>query len=148
MKVFLSYGMNGVSEEDQKFMKAFLTRLVQVMFADEEELEIISNEGMKGGPGNGHLYYLGGAIQKMDECDVVIFSPSALNYRGCYIEYCVAEEYRRLSILTSFKTIGFSNMEKLKLRPNLPISMIKQIIEENGGLDEIIGMHPMTFDNV
>ena len=147
MKVFLSYGMNDVSEEDQKFMKAFLTRLVYVIFADEKEIEIVSNEGMKGGPDDGHLYYLGGAIQKIDKCDVIIFSPDFFNYSGCYIEHCVAEEYSKLLILLGYRTIVFADGSKFRILTLTP-EHLRNIINEHGGIDNIVGISPMTFDNV
>ena len=146
MKVFLSYGMNHVPEEEQQFMKAFLTKIAKVIFADEEELEIVSNEAMKGGPDDGHLYYLGGAIQKMDKCDVVIFSPDALNYSGCYIEHCVAEEYGKLLFLLAYKTIKFADGSKLRLLTLTP-EYLRNVINEHGGMDNIVGISPKIFDN-
>lgn len=148
MKVFLSYGMNHVPEEEQQFMKAFLTKVAKVIFADEEELEIVSNEAMKGGPDDGHLYYLGGAIQKMDKCDVVIFSPDALNYTGCYIEHCAVIEYGKLSIMLAYRTIVFADGIDLRLHPGMPTEYLRNVINERGGIDNIVGISPMTFDNV
>lgn len=147
MKVFLSYGMNHVPEEEQRFMKAFLTKIAKVIFADEEEVEIVSNEAMKGGPGDGRLYYLGGAIQKMDKCDVVIFSPDAFDYSGCHIEHCVAEEYGRLSIMLAYETLLFADGSKLRLL-SCTHEYLRHFINEHGGIDNVVGISPMTFDNV
>jgi len=148
MKVFLSYGMNHVPEEDLRFMKGFLTKIAKVIFAGEKELEIVSNEAMKGSHDDGRLYYLGGAIQKMDKCDVVIFSPDALNYTGCYIEHCIVQEYGKLSIMLAYRTIVFADGSDFRLHPGTPVEYLRNVVNERGGIDNIVGISPMTFDNV
>lgn len=123
IKVFMSYGMNGKSEKEQRDSRRRLRMKVKDYFqtnAREKYAEIwkvrhpekrvpaptnydlthmnpmkvvrmIDNS--KAETDGGRLSYLGLAIQKLDECDAIIFDDDWMEHKGCRIEHEVAKLY-------------------------------------------------------
>ncbi len=91
-RVFLSYGMHGRTEEEQKAVRDKLAQKAQTYdFSEPVWVEVIDNSDAK--TDGGRLSYLGLAIQKMDTCDAIIFDDDWYKHKGCIIERHVAELY-------------------------------------------------------
>lgn len=123
IKIFMSYGMNGRTEKEQKESRARLRKRVEEYFKTDTVKRyteiwqarhpgkavpyktayrlshmnpmgaICCVDNSKAVSDGGRLSYLGLAIQKMDECDAIIFDQDWMNHKGCRVEHEVAREY-------------------------------------------------------
>lgn len=123
IKVFMSYGMNGKSEKEQKDSRRKLrikvkdyfqtnardkyVEIWQVRHPDrtvpgrtgytlryEDPMKVVKIiDNSKAVTDGGRLSYLGLAIQKLDECDAIIFDDDWMEHKGCRIEHEVAKLY-------------------------------------------------------
>lgn len=100
MKVFISLPMNGyteavVREEQQKFLKELRTDMQEKgELKVDESLELIDTVTHASIPANpSRLWYLGEAIKKLDEADLVYFAGDWYKAKGCWVEYVAACAY-------------------------------------------------------
>lgn len=99
MKVFISVPMRGRTDEeinnDIEIAKSKLSEMAQenqgyIIYVDNF-VEVSSDMDIKN-PSTS-MWCLGGAIQKMSECDAIYFCPGWQEARGCVIERHVAVLY-------------------------------------------------------
>ena len=95
INVFLSYGMHGRTEEEQKEARKRLIERINKYFNEDPAIHIllVDNHKCVGSEKDGRLYYLGEAIKKMDKCDAIIFDDDWKEHKGCQIERQVAATY-------------------------------------------------------
>lgn len=97
MKVFISVPMGGRTDEEiAKDIAIAKSKLSEMAEENNEVIEYVDNfvsmpqnTDIK----NPSMYCLGGAIQKMSECDAIYFCPGWDEARGCVIERQVAVQY-------------------------------------------------------
>ena len=93
MKVFLSHGMHGVSEEKILKLREEMRELVKKSFPDEQ-IEIIDNYHHDDAPeGAGRLWHLGRSIQMMGDADLVVFCRGQGAANGVIIEGRICRLY-------------------------------------------------------
>ena len=90
MKVFISVGMRGRSDED---IKNDIDRATKDILNRWSDAEIVDNFVEKPENATERLYYLGEAIKKLGECDVCYFVGDWWNYSGCAVEHEVCNQY-------------------------------------------------------
>ena len=119
IRIFMSYGMNGRTEEEQRESRMRLIKRAKLYFKDdtldkyteawklrhdgelsqdeidntESYIRFEDNHKCAGSDKDGRLYYLGEAIKKMDKCDAIIFDYDWKEHKGCQIERQVAATY-------------------------------------------------------
>lgn len=99
MKVFLSLPMHGYNAVEISMEMAKMENAILAIFNDEEEIngkiefitnfECIPKKGVK----HARPYCLANAIEKIADCDLVVFHPDYENAAGCRIEYRVCNVY-------------------------------------------------------
>lgn len=100
MKIFISQPMNGLTDEEIAKVREQAIEEIKIkyqFFERNKELEIVSTIFKREGeilPKNANrLWWLGRAIQILDECDIIYMCKGWENARGCKIERQVAIEY-------------------------------------------------------
>lgn len=91
MKVFISQGMNGKTEEEIKEQRESMESIVKQNHPDDE-IEFIDSyfEDYDGSA----LKYIAKSIDLLVTADLVVFKEAEWNsYRGCRTEHKVAKEY-------------------------------------------------------
>lgn len=108
MKVFISIPMNGYSEavvreEQQKYLKELeLDMRSSGRLADDDILELIDTVGHPEAPKDpSRLWYLGEAIKKLEEADLIFFVGDWYKARGCWTEFAAATAYGKKMIWAS-----------------------------------------------
>lgn len=99
MKAFISLSMNGradqvIKEDQQKFLKDLeLDMKEKELLPKDETLELIDTVTHPNAPANPpRLWYLGEAIKKLNDADVVLFAGDWHKAKGCWVEFaaCIA----------------------------------------------------------
>lgn len=94
MRVFISVGMNGRSDED---VKMDIWRAMHYWSwqdtPDGTAIEVIDNWDCQAPEGAGRLWYLGEAIKKLGSCDVCYFCKGWQEHKGCCAEYEICKLY-------------------------------------------------------
>ena len=88
-KFFISQSMRGLSQEEIKERRAFLTDLIEQNY----DRAIILDSFLEGAKDVDPLVCLGHAITIMSKADVVVFDTGWYEARGCKIEYEIAKAY-------------------------------------------------------
>ena len=91
-KVFLSVGFKDRDEKEIRRRFGKLMRMWTMAFPDDE-FEFVENYSEPGPEDAGRLWYLGRAIQKLGDCDAVVFDNDYDNFTGCLTEEYVSEMY-------------------------------------------------------
>lgn len=95
VKVFISVGMTDRSEEDVRKDIHRAETVLKKMYKNVPFV-IVHNYDCK--PSDdmevSRLWYLGRAIEKMGECDVIFFVKGYDQYTGCLVEDFVAKKYK------------------------------------------------------
>lgn len=124
MKVFISVPMRG--RTDQEIAGAITiakSKLAKMAEENNEVIEYVDNfvsmplKNEINDIENPSMWYLGGAIQKMSECDAVYFCPGWQEARGCVIERHVAVLYG-LTRLYQNDELGVIFQESADEEPN------------------------------
>ena len=103
MKVFVSIPMNGRSIEDVKYDQNHCLEELTRDFkndgtlGEDETLTLIDvNERPTPAPANAsRLWYLGEAIKRLDEADLVYFASDWYKAKGCWVEFVAAHVYEK-----------------------------------------------------
>lgn len=90
MKVFISVGMRGRSDED---IKNDISKAAERILEWRPDAEIIDNFIERPDNATERLYCLGEAIKKLGECDACCFIGDWQNFSGCVIEHEVCNQY-------------------------------------------------------
>lgn len=105
MKVFISLPMNGrndvvVREDQTKFLKDLESDMREKNdLSDGESLELIDTVSHVNVPENpSRLWYLGEAIKKLDNADLVYFAGDWYKAKGCWVEFVAASVYGKKMI--------------------------------------------------
>lgn len=95
MKVFLSQPMSGRPREEILKERSTVLEELQKMHGDDIELirSYFNTEEYPNLPKHPSLYFLGMAIQRMADADMVYFMEGWDKSRGCVIEYECARMY-------------------------------------------------------
>lgn len=88
-KFFISQSMRGLSQEEIKERREFLTDLIEQSY----DRAIILDSFLEGAKDVDPLVCLGHAITIMSKADAVVFDTGWQEARGCKIEYEVAKAY-------------------------------------------------------
>lgn len=92
LKVFISVPMHDRSEDEAwKDIKDAFEAIPKIF--PNQELCMTHNTACVGPEYAGRLYYLGTAIQIMDQADVVYFGKGWENAKGCQVEHYICELY-------------------------------------------------------
>lgn len=92
--VFISVGMSGRSEVDIMDDIHRAESNIWHYFKGCVDFVVTTHNYSSNGPeGCGSLWYLGGAIRKMDDCNACYFCKGWQNHRGCVIEHHICEAY-------------------------------------------------------
>lgn len=94
MKVFLSLPMHGYSREGILDEMAKMELAIEKLY-DVKDIEFIMNHDCIPRKGVKHPrpYCLASAIEKIADCDLVVFHPYYRQANGCMIEYEVCNRY-------------------------------------------------------
>lgn len=94
LKVFLSLPMHGHSREAILNEIAKMEAAVEKLY-DVKDIEFIMNVDCvpRRGVRHGRPYCLASAIEKIADCDLVVFHPDYRQANGCMIEYEVCNRY-------------------------------------------------------
>lgn len=99
MKAFISLPMHGLTEQaimddQQKFLKDLeIDMHEKEMLPKDEHLDLIDTVTHQNVPANAsRLWYLGEAIKKLNDADIVLFAGDWYKAKGCWVEFaaCVA----------------------------------------------------------
>lgn len=99
MKVFISLSMNGradqvIKDDQQKYLKDLeIDMREKEMLTENEHLDLVDTVTHQNIPANAsRLWYLGEAIKKLSDADIVLFAGDWYKARGCWVEFaaCVA----------------------------------------------------------
>lgn len=101
MKVFLSLGMSGKSENEIRRNIDLMKSMGHYIFnnlKDDDDIVFIHNADYAAPADrllikNPALYYLGEAIKKMGDADAVLFWVDYRRYKGCLVEEECARQY-------------------------------------------------------
>lgn len=88
-KFFISQSMRGLSQEEIKERREFLTNLI----VDNYDKAVVLDSFLEGAKDVDPLVCLGHAITIMSKADAVVFDVGWYEARGCKIEYEVAKAY-------------------------------------------------------
>lgn len=88
-KFFISQSMRGLSQEEIKERREFLTDLIGNNFNGA----IVLDSFLEGAKDVDPLVCLGHAITIMSKADIVVFDAGWFEARGCKVEYEVAKAY-------------------------------------------------------
>ena len=103
MKVFISQPMHALTDQDIiENREIIISYFKNELYHGEEEVEFIStiddeyNKNLKEEDikGNSRIFYLGHAIQRLAEADMVVFAPDYNKAKGCMVERYVCELYK------------------------------------------------------
>lgn len=94
MKVFLSLPMHGYSRESIIDEMLMMETAVEKLY-DVKDVEFVMNFNCvpKKGVRHARPYCLASAIEKIADCDLVVFHPNYRQANGCLIEYEVCDRY-------------------------------------------------------
>lgn len=92
-KLFISCPMKGRTEENIKNSMIRMHKIAELVF--DEDLEVIDTYIPNNAPDdvNRGVWYLGESIKRMSEADYFIGIGYSEVFRGCNIEYQVAQDY-------------------------------------------------------
>lgn len=91
LKVFLSHGMNGVSEEEVIEIRRKAIAFLESRYGN---IEVIDNYHHDDAPEDaGRLWHLGRSVQQMGEADIICFCPGWNRHQGCCVEHDIALRY-------------------------------------------------------
>jgi hypothetical protein len=100
MKIFISQPMNGLSDEEIEKVKEEAKKEIKKIYSFFDrngELEIISMHDVpvvyRTDKEPSRLWYLGRAIQYLEDVDSIYFCKGWENSKGCRVEKFVATEY-------------------------------------------------------
>lgn len=97
MKVFISVPMRGHTDQEiAKAIEIAKSKLSEMAEENNEVIEYVDNFipiPTEADIKDYAMWCLGGAIQKMSECDAIYFCPGWDEARGCVIERQVAVQY-------------------------------------------------------
>ena len=91
-KVFLSTGFSDRNEKEIRERFADMMRAWRMAFPDDE-FEFVDNYSEPGPKGASRTWYLGRAIQKLGDCDVIFMDHDWSLHDGCCVECDVAKRY-------------------------------------------------------
>jgi hypothetical protein len=101
MKVFISMGMKSKSTEQVKVeMQGFFEKIKSVL-PDAELIDSVIDGADKNIAAKGDsvgVWYLGESLKMLSEADIVFFAPGYKDYRGCRLEWLVANEYGKYCV--------------------------------------------------
>ena len=94
MKVFLSLPMHGYNAVEISMEMAKMEKAIENLY-DVNNIEFVTNFECIPKKDIKHIrpYCLASAIEKIADCDLVVFHPKYRNANGCYIEYEVCHRY-------------------------------------------------------
>ena len=100
MRVFISQPMNGLSDEEIRSVRDKAIEEIKEIyhfFDKNNQLEIVSTLDQRPHellPKNAsRLWWIGRAIQMLEDVDIIYMCEGWKNARGCRVERCVAMEY-------------------------------------------------------
>lgn len=119
MKVFISLPMHGktetaVKEDLQKYLKSLeLDMHEKNQLKEDEHLELIDTVTHSDTPAiPSRLWYLGEAIKKLDEADLVYFAEGWEKAKGCWVEFAAACAYGK-PITWDYPDLGTDRLFRL-----------------------------------
>lgn len=138
MKVFISLPMHGktevaVREDMQKYLKNLeLDMIEKDRLKDGEHLELIDTVTHTDAPLNpSRLWYLGEAIKKLDEADIVYFAEGWHKAKGCWVEFVASIAYGK-DITWDYPDLGADRL--FRMVDGIVSSMVDREDTNNGKL--------------
>lgn len=137
MKAFISLPMHGLTEQavmddQQKFLKDLeIDMREKELLPKDESLELIDTVTHSNVPVNvSRLWYLGEAIKKLSDADVVLFAGDWYKAKGCWVEFaaCVAYDKKMFWDFpkSSAAAIAIENI----------VNIISAFVDKKGNKDE------------
>ena len=140
IRVFVSVGMSGRNEEDiREDIRRSEKILKEIM--EETDFEIVHNYDCVTPKDKevGRLYYLGNAIVKMDECDLIFFTKGYEQHKGCLIEEYIAKLYQKDVVYENMCDLEDANENIMQLRCDNAESVLSRYhCELTDELDEFL----------
>lgn len=102
MKLFISQGMRGKSDEEIFETHIRMVNTIKAMYPDEniEVLDSFFQDAVEpDGIASVGVWWLGKSLELLADADIAYFADDWQDYRGCCIEHTVCKEY-------GIKTIG------------------------------------------
>lgn len=106
LKVFISQPFNGRTYEQIQKERDLILSAAKRRFQNKLLLPIISYEAQNPEVKHPNSWFLGKALIRMSDAEVVIFSPDWKKSPGCRIEYQCCKEYGIPHVILNHKEVG------------------------------------------